>query len=230
MHTLAALACIVSAATARADTRSTSVVVAPGGTNWSSTASFTKFHPSIGQLESIAVTTSAEIRGGLGAENITSNPVTTTATFAALVTLTMPDQSVIDAPTPSRTFVDSLAAFDGTVDFSGTSGVTHAGIVATDTRTMTMPPPASALAQFTGVGPIRLPVAAFDLSTWNGQAPARIAQTASATITITYTFTPWPSTAFCFGDGSGAPCPCGNLGTSGNGCASSPAPRHGRTS
>lgn len=225
MRSLHCLACVVIAATARANTYSTTVVIPPTGTSWNTTVNFTKWDPANGQLNSITFTLTAEIQGFMTFENTGASAITLTSMFAAFAYIARPDLSVIDFAQPSQTFVDSLSAFDGTIDARGTSGVTHAGILAASTTSSTSPPPVSDLLLFQGPqgnpGTITLPVIVQDISSWGGHTLAQVTQSAKATITLTYDYTPPPITAFCFGDGLGTPCPCGNSGMSGNGCAAS---------
>jgi hypothetical protein len=215
----------VVAAAARANTLSTTVVVPYTSTSWFTSVSFAKWDPLNGALNSITFSITAEVQGTMMLENTGPNPIVLNSTFAADAWIVRPDMTLTNFAMPAQTFVDALTGFDGTADFAGSSGVTHAGILATDTANTTTPPPASDLVLFTGSpgnpGTITLPAFAQNNSTVAGHTLVRMSQTVRATITLTYDYTPWPISAFCFGDGFGTLCPCGNSGSTGNGCSTS---------
>jgi len=167
MRISSSLASILIAASAHAETHSFSVVLRAAPTNWARSATLPKWDPSNGTLESITITLTPTAEGSLALENMRPSPVLSHATFAAAVTVTFPDTTVLAWPTPQAIFDDTLGAFDGIVDFAGNSGLTHTGISATDSVSTTYPPPASFLALFTGLGTIDVPVTAMDTSSWS---------------------------------------------------------------
>ncbi len=161
-------------------------------TNWSSSVSVPKFNPTLGTLLSIQFTLRGDIRGSARAESLDASPTTVTTQFSANLALTRPDMSTIVVSVPVANFVNNFTAFDGTIDFGGTSGVTHSGISATDSQVVTSPPPVSDLALFTGVGNIVLPVAAqgSSIATGSGNLITQFNTEASATVTVCYTYAP----------------------------------------
>lgn len=141
-------------------------------TNWNSTVSVSKFDPELGILTSIYFELSGDVAGSAAIESLDASPITVNTTYQAEITLTRPDLSVLVVATPFTSFQDNLTAFDGTIDFAGTSGITHAGIQVNDTVSTTSPPPISDLALFTGApgnpGMIVLPIDAAGTSTASG--------------------------------------------------------------
>jgi hypothetical protein len=116
--------------------------------------------------------------------------------FSSTMTLTRPDNSVIVIVIPLANFSDPLSAFDGIIDFAGTSGVTHNGINATQSNSATSPPPLSDLILFTGLpgnpGTITLPVSAAGSSVASGPGNviSQFSQQAQASVEVCYTFQP----------------------------------------
>jgi hypothetical protein len=161
-------------------------------TNWTGSVTVPKFNPSLGDLVSIQFTLQGDVRGSARAESLDNSATVVTTQFSATISLTRPDNSVIVVSVPLANFVDSFTAFDGTIDFAGTSGVTHSGINASDIQSATSPPPLSDLALFTGAGNITLPVAAQGSSVANGSGNliTQFTTEASASVRVCYTYLP----------------------------------------
>lgn len=187
-------------------------------TNWNNTMTFPKFDPAVGHLVGIDFTLSASALGSIKVESLDAAPSVVTTNLQAQITLTRPDLSVIVVTLPTATFTDNLAAFDGTIDFAGASGTTHANITASDSDSVSSPPPASDLVLFQGPafapGTISLPVGAAGTSSGSGAGNlVQIFNTsADASCTVCYRYLPriWD---YCHGDGSqngGLDCPCNN--------------------
>ncbi|MCY2959439.1 MAG: choice-of-anchor E domain-containing protein [Planctomycetota bacterium] len=161
-------------------------------TNWNGTVSIPKFNPALGTLQSIQFTLSGNVQGTAKAESLDNGPTMVTTQFSANLTLTRPDNSVIVVTIPIANFNDSFTAFDGVIDFAGTSGITHPGINASDSDTVTSPPPPSDLVLFTGAGNITLPVVALgaSIATGSGNLITQFTTQAQCTVNVCYTYEP----------------------------------------
>lgn len=161
-------------------------------TNWNGTMTFPKFDPALGQLVSIDFTLNGHIEGQVREESLDGSPSVISTNFQAQITLTRPDTSVIVVTIPIANFMDSLTAFDGTLDFGGSSGVTHSNITANASNGATSPPPLSDLVLFTGPagmpGTISLPVMASGTSTASGSGNliTQFTTSASASCDVCY--------------------------------------------
>jgi hypothetical protein len=190
-------------------------------TNWNNSVSIPKFDPNAGVLHGIHFTLAGTATGSAKAESLDAAPSDVTLNFQCTLTLTRPDNSVIVVAIPLQQFVDHFSAFDGTVDFAGTSGATHPNLLVTDTQVVDSLTAAD-LALFTGPagnpGVLSLPITAVATSSASGAGNlvSQFAQTAAALVTVCYDFTP-NIAIFCIGDGAGlvTQCPCANNGGEG---------------
>lgn len=159
-------------------------------TNWDGTVSIPKFNPALGTLQTIQFTLSGNVQGTARAESMDNQPTIVNTQFSADLTLTRPDMSVIVVTIPIANFSDAFTSFDGTLDFMGTSGATHAGINVSDSDMVVSPPPASDLILFTGAGNIVLPVTArgSSLATGSGNLITQFTTMASASVEVCYTY------------------------------------------
>jgi hypothetical protein len=159
-------------------------------TNWNGNVSIPQFNPALGTLLSIQFTLSGNVQGSASAESLDGQPTIVNTQSSAMITLQRPDLSVLVITTPVANFSDAFTAFDGVIDFGGTSGATHAGINVTDTDMATSPPPLSDLVLFTGVGNIILPVVAQGTSQANGAGNliTQFTTMASASVEVCYTY------------------------------------------
>lgn len=136
-------------------------------TNWSSSVSVAKFDSSLGVLQSIDFKLTGRIVGSASIESLDAAPSTVTTDYKGEITLTRPDMTTLVVSIPDQQFIDNLTAYDGTIDFAGTSGIAHTGISAQDVQIINVTAAAD-LALFTGVGNIVLPVTAAGTSNASG--------------------------------------------------------------
>lgn len=201
-NTLATLAFAGTALTAGAQTQQVcftgSIPLQP--TNWTGSVNIQQFDPTLGDLQSIQFTLSGNVQGTAQAESLDAGPTIVNTQFSANITLTRPDLSIIVVTIPLANFSDPFTAYDGVLDFGGTSGVTHANINASDTQSVTSPPPTSDLALFTGTGTVNLPVSAngSSIATGSGNLITQFQTQAGADVTVCYTYLPnVPPTLTC---------------------------------
>jgi hypothetical protein len=164
-------------------------------TNWTSSITIPRFDSALGTLQTIDFTLTGDIQGTARAENEDAQPAQINTTFSANLSLTRPDNSLIVVTIPIANFSDNLSAFDGVLDFGGTSGVTHSGIMATNSTSVTSPPPLSDLVLFNGPpglpGTITLPVIATgsSVATGSGNLTTNFSTQASADALVCYKYT-----------------------------------------
>lgn len=167
-------------------------------TGWAEDVIIDKFDPDLGLLTGVSFTTTGTLEGTASIESTSLNPGFLLATFSAVIRIFRPGEIIpITQLTPSEQFDFSAAAFDGTVDFDGPSGMTFSGISVSELSSHTSPAPLSDLDLFTGVsggvpGTIVLPVTATGTSTATGvgNLVVQIQQTAALIIEVCYTYDP----------------------------------------
>lgn len=161
--------------------------VANQNTDWNQIVTVTQFDPALGILTGVSLSVSVSDTQILRMENKDVAGCTGTSTGTANVTLTAPDTSTIVA-SASNIFTASLSAFDGVIDFGGTSGATSALLVSS-ANTISPYPPAN-FADFIGLGTVDMNVFADGTSvvTGCGNHVAQVTTTAAADICVTYTY------------------------------------------
>jgi hypothetical protein len=107
---------------------------------------------------------------------------------------------------------DSLSAFDGTVDFGGTSGVTHANLHAEATASEAVTDSAVLANYFTGSGAVTFSSSALDTSHHGGcgSLVAIFVNKSRFTITVTYTYCSAGADMCVPGRDGVIACPCNN--------------------
>ena len=189
---LLAVPCLAATVSAQQQQQCHVATVPSMTTNWTTTVSIPKFDPAQRVLTGVTVTLDAQVTGAAKFESLDLGPSVVSMSFQAALGVTRPDNTPLVTVAPQQAFVDSVSAFDGTPDFGGTSGVTHANILATQSLMFSSPPPASDLALFTGPagnpGSIVLPVRALGTSSASGPGNLLVQfnQQASATVTVCY--------------------------------------------
>lgn len=206
LRAFAGVALLATAASAQTAQTCATASIPFTTTNWNSSVSIPKFDPALGTLQSITVELNGSIDGTAKVESQDNAASVVTLSFQGQISLTRPDLSTLVVVVPAANFNHSFTAYDGTLDFAGTSGATHLGITANQTNTVTSPPPASDLALFTGPignpGSIVLPVSAAGTSVANGSGNiiSQFTQRASADVKVCYTYIPnTPPTFNCPG-------------------------------
>ena len=177
-----------------------SPVVAQTTTNFTANIGVNQFDPAMGTLTGIQFTLTGTVLGTVQFESKGAAPSTVTSNLAATITLLRPDSSTIAVVLPTVSAVTNLSAYDGVVDFSGTSGRTFANVTNTVSITSGVMGSAADLTLFQGLGSISLPVSASAASstTGAGNLITQFTTTAGADGSVTYfynaTSTPEPST------------------------------------
>jgi protocatechuate 3,4-dioxygenase beta subunit len=160
-------------------------------TNWSRSVSVPQFDPEVGTLTSVDITSAATFNSQIQVESKDAAPSTITATVSGVLTLTGPGVAslVTNSTGNSQTF--SASAFDGVVDFGGTSGHDFGVQTANGSNTLTLTS-ASDLAAYIGTGTVSFTDQAQATSSASGAGNlvTNIVSTAGAGVTVVYHYIP----------------------------------------
>ncbi len=160
-------------------------------TNFNALLNISKFDPSLGTLNSVKITLLGNIEGDVRLESLDAQPSTITWELKAELKLLKPDTStiLIDIPLVSGSF--NAAAFDGTIDFGGLSGMTLDDLTGTKTESITYTTPADKLL-FIGVGSLSLSLNAKGMSTASGAGNllTQFNVAAGASLEVIYDYNP----------------------------------------
>jgi uncharacterized protein (DUF2141 family) len=159
-------------------------------TDWTSSQTIPQFDPSLGTLTSIDILNSDQITSTIKVENIDGAPATITATVSGTMTLSGPGvSSLVNNLSADQTF--NASAFDGTIDFGGTSGHDFGPKTATGSDSVTLTS-ASDLAAYIGTGTVSFTEISHGTSTGSGAANLLLSinTTASGNLTVVYHYIP----------------------------------------
>lgn len=158
-------------------------------TNWNINCPINQFDPALGDLQSISVSMHSDINSTAYIESTDPTPISVSAQVSASVTLQRPDNSTLVNTLPLYSANYPLSAFDGIINYSGTSGVTAPNLIASQSDTL-ITTTASDLALFTGTSTVNLPVVASGIASFNGSANlATLVDTLAASqITVSYSY------------------------------------------
>lgn len=165
-------------------------------TDFSKTLSFANFDTMGGTrvLESVAFSIDGSILGDIEVESRDASPSTITATLSAELTLTDALMNTLVVTIPSITKILNATAFDGVVDFGGTSGATYAGLTAQKFE-QSIYTDATTLAMFTGMGSsmFTFDAEAISVATGAGGITSVFTTSAGGIIEVIYTYKEIPT-------------------------------------
>lgn len=186
---LAAAALIASSLAANAATIQFSDSIGLQSTNFSDTVNIQQFDSALGTLTAVTVELVGTAQGNASAESLDASPTTVTLSLTATLTASLAGFGTLAEAVPLVQETVNFTAFDGTIDFAGTSGAEFIdqSATASDTQTYT---DAATLAAFTGTSLLSLDVAgiANSFGTGSGNLLTLLVTNAGADVTVTYTF------------------------------------------
>lgn len=196
MKTLALAAAIsLSGVAASAATVEFSDTINLTVTNWMLDASVSQFDPSLGTLESVMITLDGSVEGAAKAESLDNARATVTLDLAAQIVASTSLLGDVANVLPIVSTQAGLDAFDGTIDFGGTSGTDTGTVTGTDSDMGTFV--GADMAEFIGTGDVTIMLEALGQSTGSGAGNliTQFNTSASAEVTVKYTFTEAPVAA-----------------------------------
>ena len=192
---LFASALLVGSASAATVSYNNSVAMTP--TTFNNSLILPKFDTSLGTLTSISFTLGGNILATEKFESQDSSASTVNSSVGAKLTLQRPDLSTLLITLPGTTFSDAVSAYDGILDFGGTSGLTRNNITASGSNSAIFTG-ASDLALFSalGGGTISLNVKGEGNSSASGPGNliASFSTSAAANAAVTYAYNPTSAT------------------------------------
>lgn len=152
------------------------------------------FNSALGTLTGITLNLGASFAGTIGVENLSDTPDMAAGIIAGSVTITNNGGSLAAEVFPSAQGpTHDLTAFDGVIDFAGTSGATDSVSGPTASTTVTALP--SVFQSFLGANEIFLTLTAKTFPLVQGMENETVQETANATATVTLTYNYTPVTA-----------------------------------
>lgn len=170
-------------------------------TDFSKSMELALFDPSLGKLQSVEVILTAQVTGGAEYENPKATPSTSGSMNYVLdqsLDITRGAQTLLtlSKSTTNSVTIPALPAFDGLLDYAGTSGARVPGVNATVSDTYSYVAPAD-LASFIGNGNLDLGAATESYVSIRAHAPNGVwfgsYSLAEATVDVQYTYTPGAS-------------------------------------
>lgn len=159
-------------------------------TNQSQILSLPQFNPSLGTLTGIDISVSGHITSDIKVENLDPSPATITGTVAGTLSVSALDFNLlITTSSTNQTF--NASAFDGTLDYAGTSGKDFGSVTVPGSNAASLSS-AQALADYTGTGSVVVTEGAQASSTASGggNLSASISSLGGSTVTVTYHYIP----------------------------------------
>ncbi|MEA5598473.1 choice-of-anchor E domain-containing protein [Rivularia sp. UHCC 0363] len=158
-------------------------------TNFKKQITLPKFNSNLGDLESVLFELSGEVQGSIELENRDAQAAVITGNLAAEISLKKPDNSLLLVSLPTASVTQKLDAYDGSLDFGGTSGVTLTKISNTKKESAFFTVKDD-FTPFIGDGSFKLFVEAIGNSkaTGAGNLLAGFETYAGATVAVSYTY------------------------------------------
>jgi hypothetical protein len=156
---------------------------------------FDPFNPALGTLTSVTVDLKASFAGTVGVENLSNTPDKAAGIIAGSVSIANTGGSLFAEISPSTSGpVHNFTAFDGTLDYAGTSGATDSVWGATLITSVTATTLA-ALQSFSGNSEIFLTLTAKTFPIVQGMETESVTDTANANASVTLTYDYRPAAA-----------------------------------
>jgi hypothetical protein len=164
----------------------------PTKTDWTQTQSLAQFNPSRGTLTGVDIVNNGSLASQIQVESLDQAPATVVGTVSGTITLSAPGINSLIASISTHQSFDA-SAFDGTIDFSGTSGHDFGNKTASGSKSFSFTS-ASDLATFIGTGTVPLTETAHATSNASGAGNllTLINSTASADVSVVYHYIPAP--------------------------------------
>jgi hypothetical protein len=160
-------------------------------TNWSTEVTVPLFDAAVGTLTGVDITLTGEMASIVALESLSQSAAVVRSEVSAMITLLRPDGSeLMTAPFDVR--LSELGAFDGSLDFAGTSGRSEF-LYGVATASFSVSDPAD-LVMFEGFGDLTLPMEAMGTASTRGAGGivASFETYASAEVFVQYTYDPLP--------------------------------------
>lgn len=176
-------------------TQQVSATFAAFTTGGNETQSVAQFNSSLGTLNSVQIILNGNLTSDVKVENLDAAPSTVNAQVNGNLSLQGPGGSTLLSVAPTITENStSLAAFDGTLDYGGTSGHDFGAQSASAQQSISL---TSNLSAWEGSGNVSLTETAqsSSLVSGSGNEQVNIASEGSGSVTVIYNYTPTPPPA-----------------------------------
>lgn len=167
-----------------------SATIPTTATDWTQSLTVPQFDPSLGTLTSIDIVNAGTFTSSIKVESLDGGSSNIVATVSGSLTLTGTGVSgLVSTSSANKSFTAS--AFDGTIDFGGTSGHDFGSPNTSGTNTLTISDPAS-LAAYIGGGNMTFSDVAHATSSASGAGNllTQIGTTANAQLSVVYHYIP----------------------------------------
>jgi len=172
--------------------------VSPTETDWVQTLTFAQYQGAAA-LQAVKIDFVGDISGLMAYENRAATPRTITMMISSAMEIVLGSDTLLSInPVVTKSY--DAGAYDGVLDFGGTSGATDENVAASDSGSITL---TSDLTPFIGNGTVALDVNAFGESSQSGSGNLTtwFTNLAGAQVSITYIPVPEPSALIALGTG-----------------------------
>ncbi|MFT3879544.1 MAG: choice-of-anchor E domain-containing protein [Gemmatales bacterium] len=164
------------------------VTFANGKANTITSQLLSQFNPALGTLQSIQIKVDGRIISDIKLENLDDESSVVSGTVSGNVLVSGPGFNLNVNIAGNAAITKTLPAFDGTIDFGGTSGVSLGSTTATGSNSQTLT--GSAMSSYIGTGSVNLSflAQATTQASGGGNLTANITNQGGGTVTVTYSY------------------------------------------